>query len=300
MKWKEAPFVRDVYRLLLNRFLEKRDRSYKHELRNRLHPIAPIGTVLSIHAHTETYLRVPLMQAYPGSTCEFFEHGQGDYIHILSGDKPIGDLHALFAKPFRKFLESRGIASGWVLDMVPGQAFYDLAKQQVDSIGSVQQGSSIDRPIVYVILEALDMYNVPVAFWGAYIDRIVELVPDASRFHFVLKPHPRQSPLSLEHTAKRCDALGISYSLLDSGTSTSTAAEVDFSRWADKTEHVFCLVSSACFYLSQLYPNHNIQFHYSTSFMERWISEAPAQYKRLFEHMKPLIKEVFAERCQPY
>ena len=144
------------------------------------------------------------------------------------------------------------------------------------------------------------MYQVPGAFWGAYIDGILNAISDSSGIHFLLKPHPSASAVSLAATLARCRERGISFTLMDDPLHKGVAAEVLFAEHAARTEHVFCLFSSACFYLSMLYPAMGITFHYSTERMERWTANAPPMYKRHFEALKPLIRGVFAERCVPY
>ena len=300
-RWKGAPVIRTIYSWLLKRYMSARDRRYAAELMIVLGADATAGSV-EVFAHTETYLRHPLQQLFPSSACTFMEHGQGDYIHIIEGGKPIGQLRALFAVPFKCFLERYGQGSDWVLplrlpDDFPAIAADLLAKHE---LGNTAPMVEVTMHVVYVLLEALDMYNVPPEFWGAYIEHIIGSLDDPKKYHFILKPHPRQSALSMEHTRSSCDKSGITYSILEGGLGHSLATEIEFARWAGRTEHVFCLVSSGCFYLSQLYRDLRITYHYSTEFMERWIGDAPPQYKRLFAKMKPLISEVLAERCVPY
>lgn len=143
------------------------------------------------------------------------------------------------------------------------------------------------------------MYQVPDHFWGAYMDRIIEDVGDARDHLFVLKPHPRQSGFSIERTLQRLNERSVRHHLL-TDAHVGIAAEVSFAPWAPHVSHVYALVSTACFYLSVLYPNDGITYHYSTSFLEEHINAAPPMYKRLFDRMKPLIEQVFAERCVPY
>lgn len=301
-RWKEVPLVRGIYRSLLRKFLKKRDRAYRMQLRALLGPLVEGSSSILLHAHTETYMRGPFLEEFPKADLTFFEHGQGDYIHILRGKEPLGPLRALFAEPYKTFLASRRIPSDWVLPLNVSENFPTLASQLLDlhRRGNTQIIQNDGKPLVYILLEALDMYEVPTAFWGAYIEHIVNALPHPLQFHFILKPHPSQSTLSLKFTDTRCKELGLSYTLMDNIADTSIAAEIDFAQYAANTRHVFCLVSSACFYLSQLYRSTRTEFHYSTEFMEKWIGSAPPQFKRLFAEMKPLIKEVLAERCVPY
>lgn len=301
-KWKRSPLWRPLYTLLLRSYEHKRDQRYRNLMRDLIGPKLHPGEAVLVHAHTETYLPKPILLEFPGSHCVFFEHGQGDYIYILKNGQQIGPLHALFAEPFRRFLAARGLPNDQVLPLhLPadlGAIARELLAQSGVDVGL--SGSPADRPIVLILLEALDMYNVPSGFWGAYIEHVLSVLPDHRSFHFLLKAHPSQSATSLAFTKKRCDELGLSYTILVDGAQKSIAVEILFSAWMERARHVFCLVSTGCFYLSQWYRNETITYHYSTAFLARWIGNAPPQYKELFREMVPLIENVLAERCQPY
>ena len=302
-EWKNSKLVRPVYGWLLQSYLQRRDARFRPVLHDVLHPVTDNGAPIEVFAHTETYLQRPLLQLHPYATIAFFEHGQGDYIHILSGNKPRGPLHALFAAPYRRFLEERGVASEWVRPLLIGDDFPSIANDLLRSLpaaGVSTAEPATGRILVFILLEAVDMYQVPSSFWGAYIDHVLAAIEEPRRYHFLLKPHPSQSPISLQMTLARCSERGISFTVLDAPEHQGIAAEILFARWSDRTEHVFCLVSTACFYLSQLYRDPRIKYHYSTTFFERWTGDAPPQFKRLFSEMKPLITKVLAERCQPY
>lgn len=301
-KWKNTALIRPFYHAMLRRFERKRDIRYRNILRAMIGPYVPTGTTLLIHAHTETYMPTPLMQEFPGSECLFFEHGQGDYIYILRNGEQIGPLHALFAEPFKRYLAAQGLPNDRILPLNVPSDLRPIAQELLHASG-VDPGtpsSTHDKPYVLILMEALDMYNVPSAFWSAYIDHVLTVLSDPHGFHFLLKPHPSQSATSISLTKARLDALGLCYTLLDHGAQKSIAVEVLFSAWAERTQHVFCLVSTGCFYLSQLYQDPKITYHYSTSFMARWMKYAPPQYTALFKEMVPLIEHVLAARCLPY
>lgn len=301
LKWKEVPGIRIIYQALLRAYLRHRDAQYRDDLHALLKPLVRAHGPLVVHAHTESHLRAPLMEAFPGAECVYFEHGQGDYIYILEGGRNMGALHALFARPFKAYLSRMGIDAEWVKPLDIGDDFPRIASELLQRHGiSITPVAENEKPVVYILLEALDMYHVSDAIWGAYIEHVLGALSEPGRYRYVLKPHPRQSSSSLERTRERCTALGLDHLVLDPGTDAAIAVEVDFARWAGRVEHVFCLVSTGCFYLSQLYQDPRITYHYSTSFFQRWIGNAPPQYKRLFERMKPLIAEVLSERCVPY
>lgn len=302
-RWKGLPVVRTLYGALLHRYERKRDARYRSILHGLLSPFIGPATTVHVHAHTETYLRHPLKQLFPSSDLTFFEHGQGDYIYAVRNGRPQGRLNVLFHARYRAFLERRGIDASWVAPLLMPADFPAQARALLELHGAAEQvhlPAPPERRLVLILLEAVDMYVVPPTFWGAYIDHVLSALEQPERYHFLLKPHPSQSLTSVDATQRRCRERDLSFSLLDAPELTGMAVEVLFAAWADRTDHVFCLVSTGCFYLSQLYRAPHIRYHYSLTFFEQWIGKAPPQYAKLFTEMEPLITEVLAERCEPY
>ncbi len=301
-KWKELPVLSWVYRTMLALFEKRRDAFLATKVKALLDPLIGDSSRFEVFGLTQTHLNKLITQLYPAASPSFLEHGLGDYHYIEQNGKLTGPLFALFAKGFKNYLVRKGIDASGVEPLRIPPDFRSIADHQISKLaaGSASGPERTDRPIVLILLEAVDMYEVPEAFWSAYIDHVLSTLDDPGRYHFLLKPHPIASAVSLEATQAHCRERGVSFTLLDEPWQKGIAAEVLFALWADRTEHVFCLFSSACFYLSQLFPDPRIVYHYSTDFMDKWTGNAPPMYKRHFESLKPLIKEVFAERCQPY
>lgn len=299
-RWKEVFPLRPLYDRSRKRFEQRRDARLMADLERTIGALLDVVD-LEVFGHTQTVLNDLIARMRPRARSAYFEHGLGDYLYLVEGGRPRGPMYALFASGFKRFLSSRGIAEGNVRQLELPADFHSIALEQLSGVApdTVRSGSQ-DRPVVLVLLEAVDMYEVPDAFWGAYIDHVLAVLDEPQRFHFLLKPHPIASAGSLRATEAHCERLGLSYELLDAGWQRGIAAEVLFAQWTERTHHVFCLFSSACFYLSQLYRQSHITYHCSPDFMDRWTGQAPPMYKRHFEGLKPLIKEVFSERCIPY
>lgn len=300
-KWKEAAVFRWVYGQLLARREHERNSRLIVQLR-QLIPALTSGSAVQVFGHTQTLLNDLIVRSYRESEQFFFEHGLGDYHYILEHGSMKGPLFAVFAQRFRMYLAKRGLSASGVQELDVSNGFPAIATAYLEKHGkgrSVLREVDLARPIVLVLLEAVDMYEVPMGFWGAYIDHILGAL-DHGDYHFLLKPHPSASRISLDATVSHCRSRGLSFTLLDEAWQMSIAAEVLFAELAPRTQHVFCLFSSACFYLSQLYQEEHICYHYSTSFIAKWIDNAPPMYKRHFAALVPLIEEVFAERCLPY
>jgi hypothetical protein len=298
-RWKGMPVVRSFYRVLLQRFLRRQMRMFRDRIQVLLKPWIAPGSTAEIFTHTECHLREALVAELQPVHREVLEHGLGDYLG-WANDPRGPALRCLFADEYARFLRAHSVSAERVRSLFVPERLQDLLKPLWSVDEATRRALATGRPLVLLLLEAVDMYNVPDAFWGRYIRHVIAALPDPDRYVVVLKPHHMQSQRSLDLTLKACDEAGIAYELIHSPGSTGVSAEVLFSVLADRTEHVFCLFSSACFYLSKLYPHPQITYHYSTTFMEQWTSAAPPMYKRHFAALKPLIEEVFAARCQPY
>jgi hypothetical protein len=267
-----------------------------------LSPLLSDGQRVEVFGHLQTRMDKLAARIFPQAEIAYFEHGHGDYLYFAEHPEPRARMHALFADRFKRYMDRRGIRAGTPVRMDPGQPFRTLADSQARQMLNAMDVQPVvtSKRFVLVLLEMVDMYNVSDRFWGAYIDHVLHALVDSSQYHFLLKPHPSASASSLRLTTERCKDRGLSFTLLNEPWQMSMAAEILFAHYADRTDHVFCLFSSACFYLSQLYRDDHIKYHYSTDFMDRWISRAPAMFMRHYEGLRPLIKEVFSERCEPY
>ncbi len=299
-KWKEAPILRSIYGVLLRRHAHRRQERDERMLRTLLAPLGTGHTTVELHLHTQNHLEAPLRSLFPEARPVFFEHGLGDYHYLLEHGRMRGPLIALFADRFAGYLARQGQLDQEVRPILLPPDLHGLMIRLLEELDLPSTPVPPDRRLVFVLLEAVDMYEVPHSFWAAYIDHVLSALPDHRSHHFLFKPHPAASTASLEATVRRCTELGLSFTLMTDPKQMGIAAEVLFAAYADRTDHVFCLFSSACFYLSRLYPSPHIAYHYSTSWMERWTGNAPPMYRRHFAALKPLIEQVFAERCVPY
>jgi len=301
-KAKTWPIIRQFYDLSLSRYMKKRDQLYQAEIRKAFSKYTE-GKKVELYMMTRTYLNRPLKLLFPEAPIFYMEHGIGDYYYVLHHDTPPGKMYGVFSEPYRNYLIKEKKDASWVLDL-PGKENFpafaaELLKKHHDTLdaGRLPQPG---KPVVFVLLEAVDMYNVDDSFWTAYLEHILKEIPNPNDYFFLLKPHPMHSKHSIEKTEAYFRKQGLEYALLGNEKLSSAAAEVLFSRWEKNTEYVFCLFSSGCFYLSQLYRDPRIKYYYSTEFMSRYIDNAPPEYYKLYLEMRPIIDQVLAERCRPY
>lgn len=300
-KWKTLPVIRSFYQSLLKRYTKRKEDQYRSTLLRLLPPADYRQT--EIYMMSLTHIGATLSTIFPSAHKSYMEHGIGDYFYIREINNAEKRFFAVFAEPFRKYLRQANQPFEYV-QSIPGlENFSSFAAKLLHAPSSFTIPTievPDEKPIVFILLEAVDMYNVPVNFWKEYLEHITKQIASPGQYHYLLKTHPIQSGISIAHSETYFKEKNYTYTLLAGEKLSSVSAEVLFNQWADRTRHVFCLFSSGCFYLSKLYSNKNIQFWYSTEFMARYIRNAPPQYKKHFEGLRPIIENVFAENCKPY
>lgn len=301
-KWKNFLVIKNIYNLFFLRYLRKKSRRNEEQIKKML---APLGTIplQQLFLMTQNYLGDPLLRLFPEAEVNYMEHGIGDYLYVQSHENGKKKFYAVFADSFRRFLEAKNIPAGYVRAIDGLEHFSGLAKElnkQHEHLLKVKDLDVPEKPIVFILLEAVDMYNVPEHFWMDYPRHIIAQFDRPGDYHYLLKTHPVQSNISITYTERFFRENGLAYTLLAGEKLSSVSAEVLFENWAAQIRHVFCLFSSGCFYLSKLYCSENIQYWYSLDFTDRYIGNAPPQFKRHFEGLRPIIKSVFTENCKSY
>lgn len=303
-KVKSLPIIKPFYDKSLDKYLGKRDGNYRAILSSVFSKWTKnVNCSCELFLMTQTYLNRPLVQLFPNAAIHYMEHGIGDYYYFLEKEIPKGDFFAVFSKPYSQYLLKTGRTDLKAIP-IPGINEFPVIAAGLFNIHTktleLDKLHIPEKPVIYILLEAVDMYEVREEFWTAYIDHILTKVNTPEKYHFILKLHPMHSKHSLVRTEDYFRKLSLEFSVLGNEKLSSASAEVLFSKWAKNTEHVFCLFSSGCFYLSQLYDGLNIKFWYSTEFFSHYIENAPPQYKNLFVEIKPLLDEVLAEKCTAY
>ena len=301
-KLRNWPVLKTFYNALLKRYMKKQDALYRQQLNNVLQRFSPEHNKVDIFALTQTYLNRPLGQLFPSAEMNHVEHGIGDYYMLANGKIRTDDFYCVFAERFTEYIRKQQPSADWIhplpLDNFKATALQllELHKRHFD-FSELQ----LTHPrVVLILLESVEMYEVPDAFWTQYLDRIFARLDDPSAYHYLLKPHPMQSEHSLRLTHAHLQKLGYSWSMPSGPVFASISAEVLFASWEEKVEHVFCLFSSANFYLSQLYRGSHTRFWYSTEFMRQYMTNAPETFRKHFEGLCPIIENVFTENCRPF
>lgn len=301
-KVKTWPVIRWVYNQLLEKKYSGIDQKYRDRLKQVLDPYLKENVKISLFLQSRTYLNRPLLQLFPKAEVNYLEHGMGDYYYMPDPKTVKGNFYCLFAENYKRFLAKKGIESDWVKQLPNVSSFDEISQKLILQLGNTLTDYTVttEKPCVLLLLEAVDMYEVKHSFWSEYPDHVFAQLKNPELYHYLMKPHPMQSEVSIIATKNHFDALGYSYTLIDQPELITASAEVIFKLWAGRTEHVFCLISSSAYYLSKLYEGKNTRFWYSTEFMSRHIANAPPEYVKMFNELRVLIEEVMGEKCTAY
>lgn len=297
-KLKEKPGLKQVYDLLYRRHIKKQTRQHARRIAEQ---VAGLGEVTEINMLTGTGVNNALLGLFPKAQVNYFEHGIGDY-HYIPDIEPKGfKFHCIFADEFKKFLASKGSDSSYVTPLEGAENFPAIAKEVMDTDPAreeIIQKTKVNGKAILILLEAAQIYEVPDQYYIDYIDLCMKHVENPQEYTFILKPHPRQTPRSMDDQKKRLEEhYKVKTLLLHDDLLVNYSAEVLFSLWKEQVHAVFSVFTSAVFYNSVLYANDAIRFYYSYEFFTRYQDNAPPQFKTLYRELKDLLTKVLSYRC---
>lgn len=297
---KDKPVFRYFYGFLLRKFMAKTDAYHRQELNRLLGSHLNDQPEIQLLLMTETYLNQPLIQLFPDAKISYLEHGIGDYNAAIH-TKHSGILYAVFAESYSRFLSVKGKKPDWVRSL-PGIGDFpklaaEIMKRQEFTLPIP---STAKEKNIFILMEAVDVYEVPESFWTDYMDHIFKQIDNPSEYHFLIKPHHLQSEISMRLTREHFQKLNYSYTLLDDERIKSAAIEALFSHYEKHISQVFFLFSSAGFYLSALYKDSGIRYRYSPDFMIPYTVHSPAQFRNFYKELRPMLDAVFAVNCEVF
>jgi hypothetical protein len=297
---KEWPVLKTGYQFLLKRHMSKTDARYRNLIQNLIQEQGIDYAQVHLVMMTETYLNRPLIQLFKNANISYLEHGIGDYFYAAQSKHP-GELLVVFADAFKQFLAKKNADHTWVKTLPGlndfGSITLEIMKRQKFEIAVP---NSKREKTIFILMEAVDVYEVSESFWTSYLDHIFKQLDNPQEYHYLLKPHHLQSPISMELTHQHFKRLGYTYQMLDDERIKSAAIEVLFSAYSQSVSQVFFLFSSAGFYLSELYKGEDIRYRYSLDFMLPHVQNSPVQFRKLFMELIPMMEDVFGKNCEKY
>lgn len=296
-KLKSKPGFKQVYDYLLKRHTKKQRTVEAQVLAEK---IKDLGEVIEVNVLTQTLVNEALFQLFPKAQLNYFEHGSGDY-YLVQKMKGNFNFYCVFADQFKKFLAEKGKDHSYVKQLTDYEKFPAIAKEVIDADEQrheLLEHFKVEGKMVLILLEAMQLYQVPDQYYIDYIDLCMKQVKNPGDYTFVLKPHPAQTKRSIEDQYNRLkDHYKVKTILVDGGHFINFSVEVLFTVWKDQTDHFFGTYSSAIFYNSVLYKNSNTKFYFTYEFFLNYLQNAPQQFKDIYAGIKEPVKKVFSANC---
>jgi len=296
-KLKSKPGIKQVYDLLLRRHTKKQRAAGAKILAEKLNGL---GEVVEINVLTQTLVNEALFNLFPNAQVNYFEHGSGDY-YLIQKMKGNFNFYCVFADEFKKLLAERGLDISYVKQLTDHQDFPALAQEVINADPNreeILRNFKVDGKMILVLLEAMQLYQVPDQYYTDYIDLCMKQVKNPQDYTFVLKPHPAQTHKSIEDQKNRLqDHYKVKTLVLESGYLINFSVEVLFTLWKDHTDYFFGTYSSAIFYNSVLYKNSGTKFFFTYEFFLNYLQNAPQQFKDIYAGIKEPVKKVFSANC---
>jgi hypothetical protein len=298
-KLKTKPVIKQAYDFLLKRHAKKRIEKEIETYKNLFSEYTV--SEVELNMMTKTGLNESLIQLYPRARINYFEHGMGDYYYIEKTKIPKGDFYCVFADTFAAYLRKKGTDSSFV-HSIPGiEAFKAVADQAItlnDKLNLPVNISAQKEKLVFILMESVEVYQVPDTYWSDYIDLCISRIKNPSDHTFVVKPHHLQSFNAIDITRRHFEKLGITAIFIDETHSMNLSAEVLFGLIYKRTDYVFSLFSSSIYYLSKLYPEKYISYYYGYDFFKNYLGQSPMQFIEIFNGIEEVVKEVLSVNCK--
>lgn len=297
-KLKENVLVKPFYNVLLKRH---RSKQAKIEEQKILAAIAGKGEVTEVNILTQTGIIDSLFKLFPKAAVNYFEHGTGDYFLIQKVKKTGFIFYCIFNEKFRDYLNKKGLSSEYVKGIIDEGDFLSIAKETLDADAQKKEIVSnlkFDGKKVLILMESVEIYNVPDNFWTDYLDLCLNNIPDPQNYTFILKPHPAQSFKAMEISKNHLlNYHRVKTVMIENSHSVNYSAEVLYSLWDDSTDYVFTVFSSGLYYISKIYNNKNTKYFHAFDFFRSYTKNSPAQFMYIYNGLEDLVKNVLSENC---
>lgn len=297
-KLKSKPGIKQVYDFLLKRHTKKQRAAEALLLKEKLRDL---GDVIEVNLLTQTLVNEALFDLFPKAQVNYFEHGSGDYYLIQKVKRSGMNFYCVFAEQFKKLLAEKGLDNSFVKQLAGYEDFPAIAQEVINTDPTrdeIIKSVTVKGKMVLIVLEAMQLYQVPDHYYTDYIDLCMKQLKDPQDYTFVLKPHPAQTKRSIEDQKSRLiDHYKVKTVVAESPHLVNFSIEVLFTLWKDNTEHFFGTYSSAIFYNSVLYKSSGTKFYFTYEFFLNYLQSAPQQFKDIYAGIKEPVKKVFSANC---
>lgn len=296
-KLKNKPVLKNIYGILYKRHEKKRIQREKNLLNDLFRNYDKSNVELNLL--TKTGFNQSLVEMFPSSAINYFEHGLGDYFYVQG--KSVKKFYCVFSTMFSRYLERHHKSSVFVHELTDPGTFAEVCGQVIASYDKTDELKKMLVPqgeLAIILMENLEIYNVKNSFWTDYLDRCLSKIRHPENYTFLFKPHHLQPFATITIMKNYMEEKGLKAIFADNRQTMNVSAEVLFSLWKDQARFVFSLFSSSIYYISHLYKNEQTRFYHGYNFFKPYTTDAPIQFVKHFESLEPLVKEVFSANCE--
>jgi hypothetical protein len=297
-KVKDIFFIKPIYNFLLKLYLNKQQSNVAKNIKGNL---LNKGEISEINILTQTGINNTLFKLYPKASVNYFEHGQGDYFFIQNIKPYNYNFYCVFADKFKQYLQSHCQENGYVKNLLEANDFPLIAREVINADNrreTIKTQLSVKGKLILILMENVQIYNVPDAFWTDYLDLCIAQVNNPAEYTFILKPHPTQSHRSIDISKNYIlNKRKLKTLVIENNHSINYSVEVLYSLWQDNTYYVFSVFSSALYYISKLYGNEKTTYYYAYDFFKKYIDDAPVQFIDIYTGIEDVVKNVLTENC---
>src|SRR5205814_350477 len=131
------------------------------------------------------------------------------------------NFYCVFADQFKKLLTEKGKDHSYVKQLTDHESFPTIAQEVInadENSSELEKHFKVEGKMVLILLEAMQLYQVPDQYYLDYIDLCMKQLKDPQQYTFVLKPHPAQTKRSIDDQVNRLrDHYKVKTVLVDGG-----------------------------------------------------------------------------------
>ena len=296
-KFKTHSVVKPIYDWLYAYKLRQEDLQHMHEL------VAVAGNFLndsyaSVELLLQPVLHVnkALLTKFPEAQVRYFEHGLGDYLDWKPEPTTQASFHCVFAEELSTYFGYKGEQTPNAIPLLGEKGFSELDSPFSQIFPQIQLAKiPKGKPVILLATQALAQFQVDTAYWDHFFTLCLNYIENPETAVFLLKPHPRQEPHVLVQMKHFFERKGLEIIIWEDPEVKSLNLEILFDALKEQVTHVFTPFSSALFYLSKLYPDRGIGFHYSLDSLSDFTQHTPDLYKKRWQSLRPYLKQVFGK-----
>jgi hypothetical protein len=291
-KIKTKPIVNNLYHFLFkwnNYHVDKKNQS---RIKRELQSIS-LDKPSEVYTQPDLNLTQPLINLFPSATFSILEHGIGDYMSYSKNNLNQFSFYCLFPHSFMAY---KGDITNCT-QIFPRNAFQQFAKRNFSNwfpqIEQYVKASFQNKTLAVVCLQPFEQFLVKDQYWDDFLGACFNKIEEPSSFHWVIKPHPRQSLHVLSQVETLLQKQALNYTIINAPEVFLINIEILYAFIADQTHYLFSPFSSCSYYIPKLYPDSFLTSYYDFKIIKKHYANTPDYYKSWWDIMEKLVLTVF-------